>query len=713
MIDFGMAGAQICVVGRTSFETGMGAVAYGMAETLARNFPVAFRPIEPDQQGRTEVVLPNGRRLPVVGAEPAPVVSVFCDVVCAGAGDSAWSALPQGGMVYAWLPFHSDRLTPPVVERLNERADVVLAASPHLVDVARRRGVERPITVLPIPLDLDPLLARPPLPGRRRFTFGSIAAFEPRAGHETLLDAFLARFADDETTRLVLHGTQTVGSTLDRLQVVADGARNVRITTGALTGAEREALHGSFDAFVSCARGEGYGIGPRQALAAGKVVVASAAGGHRALAGIQGVFLVEPALRVPARDPERDNLVVGAHCAVRAAEVAEALGAARHFTARPTATARRAAARQWGFSALAGSVGALIDPAIAAYRPGRRPSADVEAVVEQRLGRRGDLIGGIRRQVCPAYDAGFFSIFNAFMSHLVWQEREDRCHAVMPDWDIDRLIARFEADRLAVRSFCYGQPGDGNLWLKLFQPLFGATDQEMQDEVFLWRHAEAPFDRHNEAREPHLTYSRAYTLYRSPEFEAVRRQYHRVFARHVHLRQELAAEIERFATAFLAVPVRIAAHVRHPSHTVEQPGHRIAHTEAYIARVRDEVRRRGADPDGEGWAVFVATDQARVLDRFRAAFGARAVFYPEARRTRADEDAAFDALSAAEQNRDGHQLQHLVAADRSGWHWRMAWEVVRDAYTMARCQALLHVVSNVSTAVSYINPELEMIFCEA
>ena len=97
---------------------------------------------------------------------------------------------------------------------------------------------------------------------------------------------------------------------------------------------------------------------------------------------------------------------------------------------------------------------------------------------------------------------------------------------------------------------------------------------------------------------------------------------------------------------------------------------------------------------------------------FRAAFGERAVYFADARRTRADEDAAFDALDPAEQHRDGHQLQHLVAADRSGWSWRMAWEVVRDASIMARCHALLHVVSNVSTAVAYINPDIEMVFCD-
>lgn len=715
MIDFGGTSPSICVLGRTAFGTDLGAVAYGTAETLARNFPVAFRPIEPERQGCSEIELPNGRRLPVQAAA-SPTVSIFCDVLWDGADDHAWSLLPGEGMVYAWLLFDSDRLPTQIVERLNRRADVVLVPSPHLRDVARGCLVEPPITILPIPLDLDGLLAQPARSPGPCLSFGSIAAFHPRQGQETLITAFRSRFEGDASVRLVLHGDLAFGGTLDRLRGLAQGAGNISIRCDDLARAGRDALLDGIDVFVSCSRGEGYGIGPREALAAGKPVIAAAVGGHQELGAPPGLFLVPPAVDIPARYPE----IFGSQRAVLAPAVADALEAARGFVASgeaaATATARRLTATRWSFTALAASVGALIDPSIARYRPAPwRLAPQAEAVIERRLGHRGDAIGGIRRQVCPAYDAGFFSIFNAFMSHLVWQERDDRCHAVLPDWDVDRLIQRMDAGDIIgnARSFCYGQPGDGNLWLKLFQPLFGLTEAEMQDEGLLWRHAEAPLDRHNEAREPKLTYVRAYELYRSAEFAAVRRQYHRVFARHVRLRPELQSEIDAFTAAHLEVPIRIAAHVRHPSHTIEQPEGRIAHTEAYIARVRDEVRRRGADPDAAGWAVFVATDQARVLDRFRAAFGARAVFYPEARRTRADEDAAFDALDAAEQNRDGHQLQHLVAADRAGWSWRLAWEVVRDAFTMARCQALLHVVSNVSTAVAYVNPELEMIFCEA
>ena len=700
----GSAGAQICVIGRVGFHTGIGSIGAGIAEALARSFPVCFLPTEPEARGRDSIMLPSGRVIPVCRDPAAIEVSVFCDVL------SECTIDPPGRLRYAWLLWDSDRLPPNWVGLLNERFDAVLVPSRSLIDIARSSGVDRPITHLPIPLDLDGSLAQPVRAPGKILRFGSVCAFHPRKGLETLVTAFVDRFGADETAELVLHGNLSFGPTLDRVRALA--SPNVRITHADLSAEVKDALIGSFDVYATCSTGEGYAIGPREAMAQGKVIVASAIGGHADLAGPPGVFMV-PALRErPARYPELGDGVFGLQFEVDPAAMGDALEAAASFARRDggrSAQARRDRARQWSVSDLVGPAAALVDPSIAAFRAVCPPDLAVAALAEQRLGRRADLVIGPRRQVCAAHDGGFFSVFNTYMSHLVWQQREDRCHAVLPDWDVERFLGRLEAP---VLSFCYGQPGDGNLWTKLFQPLFGATDAEMNDAGFLWRHAELPADRHNEAREPLMTYVRAYKLYLSADFAGFRRQYHRVFAQQVRLRREHQAEIDDFTAAHLTTPILIAAHVRHPSHTVEQPTGQIAGTEIYIEQVRAAVRRRGGDPEGAGWTVFVATDQDRVLHRFRAVFGDRAVFFPDARRTRADEDAAFDALSPAERNRDGHQLQHLVAADRAGWSWRMAWEVVRDAYVMARCQALLHVVSNVSTAVAYMNPDIEMVFCD-
>ena len=566
MIELGTSGARICIIGPTQFHSGAGVVGYGTAETLARSFPISFMPTDPAAPAQDDIVLPNGRRLPVCRDLGAMDVFVLCDV------PPNWPLIPAGRLTYAWLIPDSDRLPPRWVELLNSRADAVLVPSPHLAGVARQSGVLRPLTPLPVPLDLDPLLSRPLSPPGPVFTFGSLDLCP------SLVAAFTERFGADATVQLLLPDS----SEPDPATLLA-----------------------SFDVHVSVSGSDGYGFGPREAAALGQVVVAADV--HRDLAGLPGVFLV------PESNP-------GA--------LDDALAAARRFAEADrgrTALARRDHARQWSFSALAGRTAGLIDPSIAAFRGAEPPAPAVATLIERRLGRRADAIGAIRRQVCPAHDGGFFSLFNTFFTHLVWQQREDRCHSVLPDWDVDRFLSNPEAP---IRSFCYGQPGDGNLWIKLFQPLFGATDAEMNDPRFLWRHAEVPRDRHNQEREPTLTYVRAYHLYRSPAFEAFRRQYHAVFARHIRLRPQLQAEIDAFASRHLAAPVLIAAHVRHPSHTVEQPDGRIAGADAYIDRIRAELRARGADPDGDGWAVFVATDQDRVLHRFRAAFGDRAVFYP-------------------------------------------------------------------------------------
>jgi hypothetical protein len=262
-----------------------------------------------------------------------------------------------------------------------------------------------------------------------------------------------------------------------------------------------------------------------------------------------------------------------------------------------------------------------------------------------------------------------------------------------------------------VMSFCYGQPGDGNLWTRLFQPLPGYTVAELEDESQLYANTDGVSVGGDFGREPLMTYVHAYKLYHSRGFEGWRRQYHAIFRDYIRLQPALQAEIDCFAQQHLNRRFRIAAHVRHPSHTVEQPNAEIAHTAAYIARIYELLAERGIDRDGDDWGVFLATDQDRVVMQFRAEFGNRVVCFDDVRRTRAAEDAAFEALSFEEQNQEGHQLQHLVAASRDQWSLTMAWEVVRDAYCMAQCHALLHVVSNVSTAVSYMNPHLEMIFC--
>jgi hypothetical protein len=279
---------------------------------------------------------------------------------------------------------------------------------------------------------------------------------------------------------------------------------------------------------------------------------------------------------------------------------------------------------------------------------------------------------------------------------------------VLPDWDVSRLLSRISPS--SVQSFCYGQPQDGNLWLKLFEPLYGLADREMNDVDFLYHNATTPQSIYNEHREPSLTYIHAYELYRRPSFKYFRRRYHRVVQDHIRLRLDLAKQIDTFCDREFGDKVMIAAHVKHPSHIIEQPDQVMAQSDTYIRSIYQQLKIRNVDVDADNWGVFLATDQDRVVDSFQREFGGRVSFFADVRRTSVAEDERYDALSSEEKAREGHQVQHLVAADEAQWSITMAEEVIRDMIAMSRCAALLHVVSNVSTAASYFNPELDLVF---
>lgn len=713
--------AEVCIVGRVGFGTGIGALTFAMCELLARSVPVCLLPTEPDWRGRRSVCLPSGREIPVCSDRDRIKVWIFTDVLWNGQYDTNYLLVPEAGLRIAYIVFDSDELPAEWVDILNQRFDLTLVTSPHLVAVAHASGVQIPVATLPLALDIDAILAQPLIEqDNDRVRFLSVSAFHPRKAPETLAKAFMAAFSNRDNVELVLHSNLTFGDTVARLEHLlrVNRATNIRISTQGLPERDKNRLIESCDVFVSCSRGEGYSIGPREALAFGKRLVLSAVGGHLELGDCKGVNLVAAKFRVAARYPEIDNRIFGYQQAVTVDDLAAALHDAAGSIAsgehrRMRDTCRRFAGR-YAFSRLAPAYAQLIDETRREVRRSTLSSRAVElpsafrARVIKSLGRRCEALGHRRHRVVQMHDGGYFSIFNVFFSNLVCNLRDERCGMTLPDWDVRRMIARYGTDRFT--SFCYGNPEDGNIWPLLYEPLFGLSAEEMNDHEVLYANSATPDTAWNEHREPLLTGGNAYRLYRWPGFPAWRRQYHTAYRDHIHLRREYAMEIDAFTESKFGDRFMLAVHVRHPSHSIEQPGFAMAQTQSYINRVRTELVRRGIPVQDDNWGVFLATDQERVVEQFREAFGDHLVYFEDVRRTRSAEDEAFEALAADERTYEGYQVQHLVASDPEGWSTRMAWEIIRDAVAIARCRALLHVVSNVSTAVAYMNPDIEMIF---
>lgn len=722
MVDISHNVPQVCVIGRTNFHTGIGAVAYAACELFSRYFPTAFYPVNSGTAHGSHVTLPNGREVPVCRDLTAMKAFFFTDVIWNGEHDLNYTLLPDHGLKIAHVAYDSDVLPPRWVEVLNNKFDCVYFSSNHLEKVAKNSGLKIPIGTLPIGLDIDSLLARNYKVNSEKVRFGSVAAFHQRKGVEVLVESFLREFGDREDVELVIHSNLAIGDVYDGILAKIDAldVKNVKISNSNLGDVEKISLIESFDIFVNMSRGEGYSIGPREAMALGKALVLSQVGPHKDLLNVDGTFGVHAAIRIPARYPEIDNQVFGFQYGVTIDDTRYALRKAYQYIKEENdidaAFLRKRRASEFSFSKLGLDYAATLTPDLLKFKKSSKRSAfthmpdNCRSIAKKLLGDFGSVLSVRNRYVIPAHDGGFFSVFNALMSHVVWSLQEDRCGMVLPDWDVGRLIERQHDERLT--SFCYGKPDDGNIWLKIFEPLYGLSADEMNDRNFLYSKSSLPETIWNQHREPLLTYIHAYDLYKSPDFGSFRRQYNAAYRDHVKLKKTYNDEIDTFCSTRLNRRFNIAAHVKHPSHMIEQPGKCIAHSQSFIDLIECKVQACGLSLDSDDWGVFLATDQDRVVQQFQNAFGSRLAVFEDVRRTKVSEDEIFDALPESEKAKEGHQVQHLVAANPESWSSRMALEVIRDAIVMSRCDVLFHVVSNVSTAVSYFNPDIEMYFVE-
>jgi glycosyltransferase involved in cell wall biosynthesis len=712
----------VCVIGRDEFSTGIGRVALAALELLSRYYDVSLYPVNARaaHPGKT-VVLPTGREIPIASQPSGFAVYFFTDVLWNGVRDYNYAKVPEEGLRIAHVAYDSNELPPEWVRILNTRFDLVMFTSAHLLEVAQASGVRIPTMTLPVGLELETLIDRryvSPVADFKRF--GTISAFHERKGLDLLVQAYIQEFGARTDVELVIHSNLAIGDAHSRVAALiakCPGARIV-LSHGKLSEAEKNDLIDSFDVYVTPSSGEGYSIGPREALALGKSVVLSRIPPHEELAGVAGTFLIESDGKVGARYPEIDNRVFGMADRFQPSAIAAAMRAAFEYLATSNssadADARKALAAKFSMTALAQSYARVIDPDLETELRSREfpPTVVVPTEIDQQsraLSARFGRSLGTEKIVVPMRDAGFFSIFNTFMTHLTWSIRDNRTALVLPDWDARRLIERSTEP---IINYCYSPPDAGNMWLSLFEPLYGLSAEEMNDSEFLYDRAVIPGNHHNTRREPLLTFVNAFDLYQAPWFRRFRNQYNSAFRDFVRLRPELRAELDTTLANSFGGRFTIAAHVKHPSHATEQPGQLIAGVDEYAETIREVLRSRQISESSDDWRLFVATDQDRVVLEFQKRYGERVVRFDDVARVSVEEQDKFDALDQVDKLRDGHQLQHLMAVDTSRWSSRLAWEVWRDAEAMASSDVLIHAVSNVATAASYLGTKSEMIYCE-
>lgn len=621
-------------------------------------------------------------------------------------------------------------------EWLPENADAVVAPDMSWRNMLLEKlapGLDLPVFVLPLAFAPPPWPVLPkPMESKSTFTLGSYSAFTPASQLDLLLEGFAKAFANHPDVRLNLAGPDADnGKTLQQLQQIIERQqlRNVHIAVVNYNIPHLYNWLQNQDYIVQLHASGGFSVVPHMTLALGKPILL---GQHPFWYHWQSTGMAQSVngeFMQPVADPFETYayLVHRPYIYDLATRLQEAFTHRELLYTPPLQQARQFAVAPQHAGLLRYHYHQLVKPekieigAENALHADRliTTSPKLAELYERHTNRaqRKQLMISVkkpyRRRIVTAHDAGFFSIFNIYLSYLTSLDQYRDIQHVLPDWRVNRITEAWDNPRIG--SFCYGRPEDGNCWLNLFQPPYeDITAEEMQDGELLFRGADTDCTGYNRKRDLWCTDVYVTNLYLSPEFPYWRRRMHEKMRRHIHMKPHILPPAEKFYTENMQGKYVIGVQIRHPSHGMEQTDRRKLDPEELLQKVLEQVIILHENSQiGDNWRVFLATDQDRIVKQYRELFGNHLLTTDDAARTTVEQDAQYEMLPDGNIGifAEGFQAHHRAARNRDVWGSHMAEGVIRDAWLLSRCQIFFHKVSNIATAVSYFNPDLPMVFC--
>ena len=256
------------------------------------------------------------------------------------------------------------------------------------------------------------------------------------------------------------------------------------------------------------------------------------------------------------------------------------------------------------------------------------------------------------------HGAGFFSNFNAVINRLLYDVEGGRCSAYEVNW--------YKSSEELTR---YHNPAVPQLWTEFFEPV--VVDGAHSDEKFVRGYASYA-----------MTHVGAY-FHLYTQGSSWRDEYNRVYKKYIRLKPHIQDEISSYYSAHMKDKHCIGVHYRNPIHDRENPWPGPS-AERFIEMVQQQMV-----PDKEN-VVYLATDVESAIEPFKEVFGDALLVRKNVTRS------------------TGHSKE--VHADQQTPANGLARDVLLDCLLLAKAEKLIHITSNVATAVGYINPKLKMIY---
>jgi glycosyltransferase involved in cell wall biosynthesis len=203
----------------------------------------------------------------------------------------------------AYTMFESSEIPKEWVSILNDYFDAAIVPDSYFVKVYQNSGVEIPIFVLPLGLNLQPLLqtaikTKPHFP----IVFGNFGACDIRKNQQLLVEAFHEAFGNTNDVYLKVNSRYAQKDTAESIEkfIRENHITNISFTQKCWSNEEYLEAFKTLDCFISISKGEGFSIQPREAMALGIPVIVSDNTAQHTICRTGFTKIVKAALKEPA-----------------------------------------------------------------------------------------------------------------------------------------------------------------------------------------------------------------------------------------------------------------------------------------------------------------------------------------------------------------------------------------------------------------------------
>lgn len=290
-------------------------------------------------------------------------------------------------------------------------------------------------------------------------------------------------------------------------------------------------------------------------------------------------------------------------------------------------------------------------------------------------------------------DAGFFSVFNYLIGSIKTGSR------FYPYYNKQKIL---EKNKI-IDHFCYLDNNVENSWFSYFEPIeyYVGDATHNSDAILIFNNTQGEIAS-NEFKIPNETYK----LYNSPEFKLWRIETNKYYKKFIKPKKTILERVDLQVSKF-NTPI-IAVLYRHPAHMCESS--KIILFEDYFKKI-DEIL--DTTPDAQ---IYLTTDTDLAIGSFTLKYADKLLYDKSCGRSSTD-----NIIKWAYARNQNARINDIGFVNNIGYEYhnecvknnidqiKHAEDIIANTLIMSSCKWFIYPESNISLAISYINPEIEMV----